>query len=129
MKLLLYILLLQISAGALMPMNDYGQLAKLKFLVEHYNLHVEEARVDGTEFDVIDFIYLHYISPDSHTHKNPVDHNQLPLKKIGAAQHLILNTLNDFYLWVPGITMHSLVYDCQDKGRISLPQIFHPPTA
>jgi hypothetical protein len=45
-------------------------------------LHVEEARIKSESFDVFDFIYLHYISPDGHVHNQPYDHDQLPFKSV-----------------------------------------------
>ena len=89
MKLTVYLLILQFSAGALMPRTDFGQLSNLKYLVDHYTLHVEEAKEKNEEFDVFDFIYLHYISPDDHTHDEPVDHNKLPFKSVSSSINFV----------------------------------------
>ena len=84
MKLLVYILIFQFTAGALMPKTDFHQLSRWPSLLEHYNLHVAEAEELNLEFTVFDFIYLHYISPDNHVHDEPFDHSELPFKSISA---------------------------------------------
>lgn len=84
MKFLVYILLFQFSFGALIPKTDFNQFSKLPDLLDHYQLHAVEAQENGDDFSVLDFIYLHYISPDDHTHGEPFDHSKLPFKSINA---------------------------------------------
>ena len=68
-----------------MPGTDFNQLSKIPFLIEHYNLHQQEAEINGTSFNVFDFIYIHYIFPDDHTHDQPIDHGELPLKSVSSS--------------------------------------------
>lgn len=68
--------------GAMMPKTDFNQLSRISFLIEHYQIHKQEAELKSEDFGVWDFIYLHYISPDDHVHDFPVDHNELPFKNI-----------------------------------------------
>ena len=70
--------------GSMMPGTDFGQLANVLFMVDHYKVHKAEANQLNQEFGITDFIYLHYISPDEHTHDFPVDHNNLPLKSVSS---------------------------------------------
>jgi len=67
-----------------MPGTDFSQMSNMLYMVDHYQLHVKEARDAGVEFNLADFIYLHYISPDGHSHDSPVDHDKLPLKHVSC---------------------------------------------
>lgn len=82
MKICVYLLIVQFSLGALMPRTDFGQLSSIAYLVDHYKLHLSEAKASGERFTAWDFIYNHYVSPDNHTHDTPVDHNKLPFKSV-----------------------------------------------
>ena len=111
-----------------MPLNDFRQLANLSFMVEHYQLHVEEAKAEGLAFSVADFIYLHYISPDNHTHEMPVNHDDLPLKNISSSFHVFNPDTEGFS--IPRLdNLIKKSYTFFDlKGRLLGSFIFHPPS-
>jgi len=111
-----------------MPLNDFRQLANLSFMVEHYQLHVEEAKSEGLDFNLADFIYLHYISPDSHTHDFPVNHEDLPLKNITSSFHVLKADFQELSLALPGYIIKKSFSFFDLKGRLSGSFVFHPPS-
>ena len=127
MKVLVYILIFQFSSGALMPLNDFSQLANIPYLIDHFNLHVKEAQEIGEDFTIVDFIYLHYISPDEHVHDTPYNHEDLPLKNINSSVTMCLNSIDELNLspntqWVDN--------DFAVRSFMSFEfnhSIFHPP--
>ncbi len=111
-----------------MPNTDFSQLTKLPFLVDHYMLHVEEAEMAGESFTVLDFIYVHYISPDDHTHEIPVDHGNLPIKQISSSLNLWIQTI-DLLSINKVIGLAQNVFSPKIlNGRIISHFIFHPPS-
>ena len=111
-----------------MPLNDFRQLANLSFMVEHYQLHVKEAKAEGLDFDLTDFIYLHYISPDSHTHDIPVDHEDLPLKHINSSFHFANPDSGQLAIVLPGYFIKKAYSFIDLKGRLLGSHVFHPPS-
>lgn len=127
-KPLLYILIFHFSAGSLMPLNDFRQLTNLSFMLSHYQLHVEEAKSEGMDFDLLDFAYLHYISPDSHTHDFPVNHEDLPLKNIASSFQVFNPGLVVLSFFIPDDPVDNIYSFFDIKGRLTGSFVFHPPS-
>ena len=127
-KLVAYILLFQFSLGALIPNCDFYQLAKIPFLVEHYQLHKEEADSVGVDYDVFDFVYTHFIICEEHQHATGFDHDQLPLKSISTS----IQFSTDLSAWETSekaMEINSRIFHLVESSGISiLNSIFHPPS-
>ena len=129
MKGLIYLLVFQFSLGACIPKTDFSQLLKLGSLVDHYQLHVEEARLLGQTFDVFDFIYLHYINPDEHVNSEGHDHENLPFKSLSISTGFITESVHELDLTPePGIIDLNFRYENLEDALPNC-NIFHPPLA
>ncbi|NNE27264.1 MAG: hypothetical protein HKN09_10505 [Saprospiraceae bacterium] len=127
MKGLIYLLLFQFSLGACIPKTDFSQLLKLNYLIEHYQLHVEEARLLGQSFDVFDFIYIHYINPDEHVSPEGHDHENLPLKSMTVSTGFIAESSQDLNFNIdPTLIESNFKYEDFQSVLIGV-NIFHPP--
>ena len=70
--------------GSLSPGTDFEQLWHVAGAVEHYKMHMEEAKERGEKFTFSKFIYEHYVDPDSHTHSDDTAHDDLPIQHFHA---------------------------------------------
>lgn len=127
MKLIVYLLIFQFSIGAMMPLNDFNQLSKLSFLIQHYKLHQYEAAEKNESFTAIDFIYLHYISPDQHTHDVPYDHSDLPLQEISVSMNLVECSGLIVSESIDNIISSKNYFYKPASNRIIFNKVFHPP--
>ena len=78
MKPIAKILAIVFLLGSLLPRTDFSQLTKLKDLTDHFQLHVEVARLADQEVSLRKFLYDHFANPNSHQHPGG-EHQQLPL--------------------------------------------------
>ena len=78
MKLFNYFLIIYFSFGACIPKSDFSQIGQLDELLDHYNLHKEEANQAGVEISFGEFLYMHFIQEENHKHPNDNDHQELP---------------------------------------------------
>lgn len=69
--------------GGLFPRTDFSHLLHVRALVAHYELHRAEAWALGRSFDLFDFVWLHFIEPDSHVHAQGDLHSELPYYYLG----------------------------------------------
>ena len=127
MKGLLYILIFQFSSGACIPKTDFSQLTKLSFLIEHYQLHVEEAKLLGESFDVFDFVYLHYINTDEHVPMDNHNHEDLPFKSLGISTGFIVESPQSLSSEVEIEYFESNFHYSGLKDALLSINIFHPP--
>lgn len=120
---------MQFSAGSLMPKTDFGQIDNVLFMMDHYNLHKQEAKILNEDFDVWDFVYLHYISPDDHTHDNPVDHQELPFKSISKITLTVNPKVNSIPVngHIEKISSQIQVYRDNELGRNHTNTLLQPP--
>ncbi len=85
--------------GGLFPRTDFSQLLHLRALADHYRLHRLEAAAAGQAFGLVDFLWLHFIEGDSHSH--PDDgraHDELPFHRLYNSVVLILPPVG---MWAP----------------------------
>ena len=71
--------------GSCLPGTNFVEITKLPDLVDHYQLHVEEAALLNEDYTLFNFINDHFIDPDEHTqsgHEN--DHQDLPLHHVSS---------------------------------------------
>ncbi|MFK7933731.1 MAG: hypothetical protein AB8G22_09485 [Saprospiraceae bacterium] len=88
----MYILLILFCTGAGIPKGDFSQLTKINDLMEHYQLHQEEATALGEAITFVDFLYLHFITGEEHQHDTEDDHNNLPLQQFATTTFLLTAT-------------------------------------
>ena len=79
MKITAKILALYIFLGSLLPGTDYGQFLHIEDLLQHVQLHKQEAGQLGEIFSWQHFVYDHFINPDDHEHSQ---HSELPFHTI-----------------------------------------------
>lgn len=128
MKLAAYILLFQFSLGALIPNCDFYQIAKVPFLIEHYQLHKNDAESSGIDYDVFDFVYTHFITCEVHQHPKGFDHDQLPLKSISSSIQFSIN-LPILICSESAMEINSRIFQLAEFSGVSiLNSIFHPPS-
>jgi len=73
--------------GSLFPGMDFGQLAKLGNVLEHYTKHRAEGPPSVSAVaSFVDFIWTHFIKPAAHDGQHPGnDHQELPFQSISSA--------------------------------------------
>jgi len=126
MKLWLHLFILYFSAGACLPHSDFSQLQNLPDLIEHFHEHKQEALLEGQSIDLLDFLYMHFVSGEDH-HDDEGNHEGLPFQNISPASSCLL-------------TVHAAWPEFRSSGHVSfshiyqdkcLPgisaSIFHPP--
>jgi hypothetical protein len=66
---------------------DFGQLAKVGNVFEHYAKHrAEEAVVENGTVSFLDFVWTHFIKPAAHDGQHPgSDHQELPFHSISTS--------------------------------------------
>lgn len=128
MKGIAYILLLYFSLGALMPKTDFGQLMKFSDLLEHYQLHQEEAALIGESISFSTFLYLHFINGDEHQHEQENEHDKLPFQNSlsSFSFYLAYNDTNFLSVQSPIVT-HLPSYESFYSKDVHI-DIFHPPS-
>ena len=129
MKLLALILTLYFLLGSLLPGTDFSQLKKAPAVWKHYQLHQQLAAESSQDVSLFDFLYAHFLYPDSHQHDDGgQSHQELPLKSIHIfSQILLSNTIT--------ITSAPLVAACYQliphhhsfSGATHDGAIFRPP--
>ena len=128
MKLIVYILLIQFTIGSLMPRCDFSQLARVSYLIEHYELHKKEAELLGQTMSFGDFFYLHFISCEEHSHETGETHENLPFKEITSSIVLDLSQI-DLSISFEPFQNFSQNFDLKLLAdRIDVTNIFHPPS-
>ena len=113
--------------GSLLPGTNFSDLVRIPDLVDHYQLHVEEAALICEEYSILNFVNDHFINPDKHTQKgHDQDHQDLPLHNISPS--LLMHC--DFSLFElvfqPGEAIIQFFYVLEKLPGSSSP-IFQPP--
>lgn len=83
--------------GGLFPRTDFSQLLHLRALADHYRLHRLEAAAAGQAFGLVDFVWLHFIEGDSHSHPDGRAHDELPFHHLYSSVLILLSAA----MWVP----------------------------
>lgn len=80
MKISAGILAFYLLLGSFFPRNDFSQLLGLPYLLEHFQEHLETAKLDNQSIDFFDYLWMHFV--ESKDHKDSHDrqsHEKLPL--------------------------------------------------
>lgn len=90
MKLFAHILALYFLFGSLLPGSDFSQMKKAPAVWEHYQLHQQQAASSGNEASFFDYLYAHFLYPDSHQHDDGgQSHQDLPLKSVHVFSQIL----------------------------------------
>ena len=92
MKFTAQILAFYMFIGSFIPMSDFSQLIHLPDVVEHYQLHVEEAQKSGVKFVFLDFLKIHSFNADGHQHSGNDDHDNCPFQFFHSSNSFVLTT-------------------------------------
>ena len=110
-----------------MPRADFSQFEHFGDMRDHYQLHVEEAKENQEIFTFWDFVYLHFLSPDEHSHSNHGDdHRNLPLQIVSSSMGFIIGLIIDLgeeNRYPDQNAIYKNVFHLEGF----LPSIFHPP--
>ncbi len=75
--------------GGFLPRMDFSQLLYLADAVEHFHCHQLEMESEGEDFSWIDYLFLHFINPDTHQHQDHHEHDQLPLHQFAQGLQFV----------------------------------------
>lgn len=64
--------------GSFIPKTDFSQLLHVADMLEHYQLHKNEAVAQGQDFCIVDFIKAHVLPSEEHDHDDTEDHENVP---------------------------------------------------
>ncbi|HMQ48552.1 MAG TPA: hypothetical protein PKA00_17610 [Saprospiraceae bacterium] len=93
MSLIAKILAFYFLLGSLFPKTDFGQLAHVPQMLQHYQEHRMFALQTGTSCSLLQFLQQHFMDPASHEHSSDA-HNQLPFKHFhGSINYVIASAL------------------------------------
>jgi len=123
-----YILLVYFSLGALMPKTDFSQFARFGDLLEHYQLHQEEASLVGESISFSAFLYLHFVDGDEHQHEQESEHNNLPFQNNLSSLSLYLISSEANIPFSPSPIVVSLPHYTSFYSKDIHADIFHPPS-
>lgn len=129
MQLTAKILAFYLFLGSFFPRMDFSQLTKIPGMITHYQLHIEEAKLLGTTYDIWQFMNDHFINPDGHTHQvsdNP--HENLPFNSIHSVIHFILEQFQipEFSFSPNFFSTFSFSIGAYMTGFLDA--VFHPPS-
>lgn len=130
MKCLTYILIFYFSLGACIPNCDFSQLWKLNDLMEHFELHQEEAQAAGETINFSEFLYSHFIDgDDDHDHEEEDNHENLPFQTIASSIVLCVDSNQEMpSTFKYGLSETALpIYSSILLAGFTF-DIFHPPT-
>ena len=97
MKLLALILTLYFLLGSLLPGTDFSQLKKAPAVWKHYQLHQQLAAESSQDVSLFDFLYAHFLYPDSHQHDDGgQSHQELPLKSVHIFSQILSSNIIAF---------------------------------
>lgn len=129
MKLIAQILALYFLLGSLLPGSDFSQLKKAPAVWEHYLLHRQLAVDAGEDTSLLDFLYAHFLYPDSHRHNDGgQSHQDLPLKTVHTFSQIL--PANVSTLQLPALPVaHSRVIPHHQSynGAAHEGAVFRPP--
>lgn len=109
-----------------MPKCDFSQLSKLMDLVEHFELHQEEALAIGETLSLVSFLYLHFITSEEHEHDDHQEHKNLPLQKISNSLFFFLTNPTTTFI-NKNLPQEKLKYTPKLYISKFIASIFHPP--
>lgn len=94
MKFLTLLLTINISLGACFPGFDMSQLVKMVNLMEHYELHQDEAEAIGETLSFLEFMVIHYVDFDNHEHEGEDNHDKLPFQSSSTSLILYCQSID-----------------------------------
>lgn len=123
-----YVLFVYFSIGACIPQCDFSQIGQLDDLLEHYDLHQDEALKLGSEISFAEFLYIHFIEGDEHHHPNDSEHHNLPLNSISCEMILFFKQAGDISKsFFTLIQKRGIAFNLSFYLNPFVNQIFHPP--
>ncbi|HHP7242419.1 MAG TPA: hypothetical protein ACFCUD_12135 [Cyclobacteriaceae bacterium] len=94
MKLIYFIVFLQVGLGALIPRSDISQLTLMKNLYDHFEaFHTASDQSKGLR-SFFQFLAEHY-GTNNHEHTDNDAHDNLPLKHLGGVVYLLFHQTNN----------------------------------
>lgn len=128
MKFLNYILIVYFSFGACIPKCDFSQIGQLDDLLEHFELHQQEARKSGLRISFREFLYIHFIEGDEHQHPNENEHQDLPLYSVSSSILLFLEQVDCVWNSIATIRQErEIAFQNSFYLNPFINQVFHPP--
>lgn len=126
MSLTAKILAFYFLLGSLFPKTDFGQLAHISQMINHYEQHRISAQQAGTSFSLLLFLQQHFLDPSSHEHGDDT-HNQLPLKHFHGLINYFLESAEPALPFSPQYASNTLF--AQKEAILSgfLTHLFRPP--
>lgn len=113
--------------GSLIPGTNFVEFTKLPDLIDHYQLHVQEATLSDEDYTLFNFINDHFLNPDEHTQSgHEPDHQNLPLHHVSSTL-LICCDLNSFDIEELNIQSETPELRKLRKSFDHLEDFFHPP--
>ena len=129
-KITNYFLILYFFIGACFPKGDFSQMLKISDLMEHYDLHKQQAQILGQSMTFPEFLYIHFVNVDEHEEDHHGTHDDLPFQQFNSGTN---SFLIDAKVW-PGALLPALNSKEDIFGLIQfrssdfLSTLFRPPT-
>lgn len=129
MKSIALFLAFYMLLGSFFPQSDFGQLAKVSNILEHYRQHKNEAQLNSEQLSFTSFLKVHFITPDEHHQIPGHEHEGLPLHTVSHSSTFTLYPPALFSLapLPSAVTDHQFFYLHSVLGNFSA-TIFHPPS-
>ncbi len=74
------ILAVYFIVGSLFPHTDFAQLQHIPIVGDHFRLHINDAILSGEDYNLLEFLWAHFIEADDHEHSDGTNHSDLPVR-------------------------------------------------
>jgi hypothetical protein len=116
--------------GSFFPASDFCQLARIPFLIDHFQEHQALAADKGEDMNFLEFLSIHFYQTGEHPDSHPgSDHQDLPLQHLGSHIQMACHgeTLPDVVFY---FASESLAFgQGLGSGVDHSDQLFQPPIA
>ena len=82
---------LYLFAGSMIPNSDLTQLLLLPDMLEHWDMHQQEALDLGEQITFFDFFNEHYLESVKHNHDDQDHHPCMPMEHINSGFDFVLS--------------------------------------
>lgn len=130
MRLTVVILSGYLLLGSFFPASDFCQLARIPFLIDHFQEHQALATDKGEELNFLEFLSIHFYQTGEHSDSHPgSDHQDLPLQQLGSHFQMACHgeTLPDVLFYYESVTL--AFGQGLGSGVDHSDQLFQPPIA
>lgn len=116
-----------LSLGACIPKTDFSQLLTVPEFLEHYQEHKADSLSKGEILGFWDYVQLHFLETDNHSHDDESSHDGLPLKTINCTTFSVPSDF-DLPAFVNGIiTIERTSFEPETTAFEFLSTILRPP--